>query len=182
MNRRGIFGAAIGLGLVILSAWAFGWLETSDPIVAELEQMRDEGIARRDQMTDEEKKASHKAFGDKIQKLPEQKRREFFESSMPIFMKMAEARIDRFLELTPEQQNAELDKKIDQMQAQQANGSGQSNPDSKRGRKSDKEIDEWRKKMLDWTTPELRAKFDIALQKFNDRLEQRGMEPKGRFF
>jgi hypothetical protein len=68
------------------------------------------------------------------------------------------------------------------MQAHQAKNPGQGNPDSKRGKKSDKETGMVRKKMLDYTTPELRASFDIALQKFNDRLKQRDMEPKGRFF
>ena len=163
MNRRVVFGGAIGVLLVVLSAWAFGWLETEDPVVAELEQLRDEGIARHDEMTEEEKKTSRQEFGERIRDLPEEQRRKFFESSMPIFMKMAEARIDRFLEMTSEQQNAELDKKIDEMQARQTDNPGGSKRDPKWGQKSAKEIDDWRKKMLDWTTPEQRAKFEFAL-------------------
>jgi hypothetical protein len=178
MNNRGVFGGAIAIALLILSAWAFGWLETTDPIVAELQQLRDDGIARHDQMTDKEKKASKEIFGERIKQLPKEQQLQFFESSMPLYMKMAEARIDRFLALTPEEQNAELDKKIDQMQASQAQKPSNTNQNADWAKKSPDEIDAWRKKKLDWTTPELRAKFEIAKQKYSDRLEQRGIDPK----
>ena len=40
-----------------------------------------------------------------------------------------------------------------------------------------KKIDEIRKKMLDWTTPEQRAKFDNGLQMLNKRRSERGLPP-----
>jgi len=184
MNKRTIVGGVIGVGLLVAAAWSFGWIEGKDPVVAELEQMRDESVARHDQMTDAEKKASRKEMGERVRELPEEQRRKFFESSMPIFMKMAEARLDTFLEMTPEEQRAELDKKIDRMLSRQENSSERGERDKKWRGKSDKEVDAWRKKMLDWTTPEQRAKFEIAVQKYRDRLEERGIDdPKGgRFF
>ncbi len=40
-------------------------------------------------------------------------------------------------------------------------------------------MDEFRKKMLDWITPEQRGKFQNGVQLFNNRLKQRGMAPVG---
>ena len=42
-----------------------------------------------------------------------------------------------------------------------------------------KKMDEFRKKMLDYTTPEQRAKFESGIQMFNDRRKARGLEPVG---
>ena len=188
MNKRILLvGAAIGLAIFVITAWAFGRFESKDPIVAELEEIRDREFARRDEMSKEEQAASKQKFGARLKGLSEEQRRQFFESSMPVFMKMAEARIDKFLQLSPEEQTAELDRKIDKMQARRAEQAAAGQQDNQsRGRWADKspaEIDTWRKKMLDWTTPELRAKFEIAMEKYKDRLEQRGMEPeKGWFF
>ena len=182
MKKRGLLGGMIALGLMVLSAWTMGWLGTKDPVIAELEQLRDESINRHEEMTEEQKIASKKEFGKRIRKLPEEQRRQFFESSMPMFMKMAEARIDQFLEMTPKEQVAAMDEKIDEMQTRETKGLGEGNRGERWGKKSAAEVDAWRKKMLDWTTPEQRAKFEIAKQKFNDRLEERGLEPKGGFF
>ena len=47
-------------------------------------------------------------------------------------------------------------------------------------------MDEFRKKMLAWTTPEQRAKFENGIQMFNDRRKERGLDavdmPGGGFF
>ena len=52
-----------------------------------------------------------------------------------------------------------------------AGGGGPPNMDPKK-------MDEFRKKMLDWTTPEQRAKFENGMQMFNERLKERGLEPR----
>jgi Spy/CpxP family protein refolding chaperone len=40
-------------------------------------------------------------------------------------------------------------------------------------------MDEFRKKMLDYTTPEQRAKFENGIQIFNERRKERGLPPVG---
>lgn len=192
MNKQWTIGGAIAIVLLVIAAWAFGWFERKDPALAELEKLRDEGLSRQDQMTEDEQRASREKFGERMRDLPEEARRAFFESSMPIFMKMFEARIDRFMAMSPEEQRKEMDKRIDEMKARM-NASGQGGPPPGGGaggpggngpRPSAQQMDEMRKKMLDWTTPKQRAKFDAAFQKFNERLEQRGMNPMpgGGFF
>jgi hypothetical protein len=40
-----------------------------------------------------------------------------------------------------------------------------------------KKMDEFRKKMLGWTTPEQRSKFENGMKMFNDRRIERGLQP-----
>jgi hypothetical protein len=80
--------------------------------------------------------------------------------------------------MSPEEQRKEMDKRIDEMQSRgQAGPGGRQGPGGNFPRPTGQQMDEWRKKMLDWTTPDQRAKFDAAFQKFNERLKERGMNP-----
>ncbi|TWU21979.1 hypothetical protein [Bythopirellula polymerisocia] len=189
-NKNALIGVAI---LLVLAVIGWGWYGGKDPALAELEKLRDEQFARRNEVTEEEQKAGRQAFGEKMKGLSEEQRRSFFESSAPFFMKMMEARLDQFLALTPEEQKKELDKKIDESLARQKNGGGPTaggGPGGGRpggGPPTPQKVDEFRKKMLDWTTPEQRAKFQTTMQMYNDRMKQRGLDPKaggggGRFF
>lgn len=192
MNKRWTIGGTIAIALLVIAAWAFGWLERKDPALAELEKLRDEGLSRQGQMTEEEQRASREKFGEQMRDVPEETRRKFFESSMPVFMRMFEAQTDRFLAMSPEEQRKEMDKRIDDMKARM-NAPGQGGPPPGGGaggpggngpRPSAQQMDEMRKKMLDWTTPEQRAKFEKVMQKYSERLKQRGMDPMpgGGFF
>ena len=186
MNKRWILGGAIAIVLLVIAAWALGWLERKDPTVAELEKIRDADFARREQMTEDEQQASREEFGKRMRELSEEQRRAFFESSMSLFMKMFEAQIDRFAAMSPEEQKEEMDKRIDEMKARGQGGppGGAGGPGGNGPRPSAQQMDEMRKKMLDWTTPEQRAKFENAMRRFNERLQQRGMNPMpgGGFF
>jgi hypothetical protein len=102
---------------------------------------------------------------------------------MPIFVPMMarqfEKRYDEFMKLSPEEQRKELDKRIDEMKARGGAG-GPGGGSGRRGgpRNIDpKKAEQFRKKMLDWTTPEQRAKFENGIGAMNDRLKERGMDP-----
>lgn len=183
MNKRWTLGGLLAVAALFLAAWLLGWFDRKDPVIAELEKVRDADFARQEEMTEEERRESREKFGERMRGLSEEQRRAFFESSMPVFMKMFETQIDRFLEMPPEEQKKEMDKRIDDMKARGQGGPG-GGPGGNGPRPSPQQIDEFRKKMLDWTTPEQRAKFDNAFQKFNDRLQERGMNPMpgGGFF
>jgi hypothetical protein len=187
MNKRIASSILSGLALMLLVGWLLGWFQGADRQVSELEKLRDEGFARREQMSPEEQRQSGEEFRAKLQGLSEAQRQAFFESSAPIFMKMFEARLDQFFALTPEKQQAELDKQIDRMQRGLGQaGPGGGGPQGPPGGTppSPQRIDEMRKKMLDWTTPEQRAKFESAMQMFQKRLQERGINPPsgGGFF
>lgn len=191
MNKKQvIIGVATLLALVAIG-WGLSWLGGKDPAIVELEQMRDEQFAKRNELTSDQQEANRQAFGEKMKDLSEEQRRSFFENSAPMFMKMMEARLDQFLVMTPEEQKAELDKRIDESLAREQNrgGPGAGGPPWARdgnsgGPPTPQQIDQFRKRMLDRTTPEQRAKFQMTMQMYNQRLKERGLEPRlgGRFF
>lgn len=184
MNKRVAGSVLSGLAMVLLVGWLLGWFHGTDREVRELEKLRDEGFAQREQMTPEQRQETGEQFRTKLEGLTEDQRKAFFESSAPIFMKMFEARLDKFFGMTPEEQRAELDKQIDRMQSGlRQGGPGGGGPPGGTP-PSPQQIDEMRKKMLDWTTPEQRAKFENAMQMFQKRLQERGITPPngGGFF
>ena len=183
MNHKGIYAIVTALAIVLLGAWWFGFFgERKDPVVAELEQMRDEGLARREEMSEEMQRASREEFRERMEQITPEQRQAFFESSMPFFMKMMEQRLDDFFALTPEEQRKRMDERIDAMQdgggppQGQFRGNGQG-PDPG-------QFDAMRKRWLDMTTPDQRAKMEKAMDMFNQRIKERGMEPMpgGGFF
>jgi hypothetical protein len=191
MNRNAIAGG-IGLAIVVV-AWAlfFGWFNgkeySADPVVAELEKLRDENVPKMDQLSEAERRAQRDAFGERMKGLTEEQRMAFFESSMPIFVPMMakqfEKRYDDFMAMSPEEQRKELDKRIDEMKARGGpggpGGPGGGGNGGRRGppNMDPKKAEQIRKKMLDWTTPEQRAKFENGINMMNGRLKERGMDP-----
>ena len=192
-NRTNQIAAGVG-GLVALAAlgWWLGWFAPGeDPQITELLQLRDEQMAKREELSPEDRQAQRASFGEKMKGLTDQQRQAFFQASAPIWMKMAEARMDQFLAMSPEEQKKELDRKIDEQLAREKNpqagggGPGGGWGGGKGGPPSPQRVDEFRKKMLDWTTPEQRAKFQSSMQMYQQRMKERGLEPKpggGRFF
>jgi hypothetical protein len=182
MNSKNATAAVALIFACLVWAWAFGWFEggkkySDDPVVAELEKQRDENLPKLEKMTEADRRAQRDTFRKQMEGLSEEQRMAFFESSMPIFVPMMarqfEQRYDQFMAMSPEEQQNELDKRIDEMEARGGQGDGRGGPpniDSKRA-------DAIRKKMLDWTTPEQRAKFEHGIQLVNQRREQRGLPP-----
>ena len=181
MNRKLIFGGAAVLVLFALSAWGLGWFGHSklskDPAVAELQKLQAEGLAKQNQMSEAEQKAARESFRDRIGKLTESQRQAFFQSSMPFFMKMFEQQIDRFMAMPPEDRLKEMDKRIDDMKAMQARGGGPPGGGFGGTPPSPEQIDQMRKRWLDASTPDQRAKMEQAMTMFSERMKARGMNP-----
>jgi hypothetical protein len=182
MNRSRILSFGAVLTGVVLWAWMMGWFDgknySDDPEVAELEKLRDENLPRMESMTSDERQAQGAQFRRRMQGLTEEQRRTFFESSMPVFVPMMarefERRYDEFMAKSPEEQRKELDKRIDEMEARGGPGprGGGARPNADPAK-----LNEFRKKMLDWTTPEQRAKFENGIQMINNRRRERGLNP-----
>lgn len=186
MNNRNVAAAGALIAACLAWAWAFGWFESDrkysdDPVVAKLEKQRDAAVPKLETMTEAERRTQRDTFRKQMEGLSEEQRMAFFESSMPIFVPMMarqfEQRYDQFMALSSEEQQQELDKRIDEMEAR---GRAPNSPESGRGGRPDldpKRADAIRKKMLDWTTPQQRAKFEHGIQLLNDRRKQRGLPP-----
>jgi hypothetical protein len=191
MNRNAAYGVGALVVGVLLWGWVFGWFNgkvySDDPVVAELEKLRDENVPKMDQLSEAERRSQRDAFGERMKGLTEEQRMAFFESSMPIFVPMMakqfEKRYDEFMAMSPEEQRAELDKRIDEMKARGGpggpGGPGGGGNGGRRGppNMDPKKAEQFRKKMLDWTTPEQRAKFENGINLMNGRLKERGMDP-----
>lgn len=176
-NRMLIGGAVVAvLVALLLGAWALGWFHddrySSDPAVAEVEKLRDQFLIDRAQKSNEQLAASRLQLRQRIQGLSEPQRRTFVESSMPIVIPVFMQEIDNILALPPDQQRAAIDQRIDQMVAQGgplfAPSSASANPER---------MSEFAKQLLDWTSPDDRAKFGEFMLLFRGRMSQRGIAP-----
>lgn len=190
MNRKPV-GIAALLILAAMGAWAMGWFDggqySDDPAVAELERARDDALARQDEMTEDEKRTARRELGERAEGLSHEQRMALWESSAPLIVPLMarqfEQRYDEFMKKSPQEQRKELDKRIDEMEARMKAGAGSGGPggegrgDRNRPPIDAKKAEEFRKKMLDWTTPEQRAKFENGMNLFNERRKERGLEP-----
>lgn len=174
MAKKIIGGGAAAILLLLLGAWWMGWFaEPEDPLIA---KMREFAAAPSEQRDDP---AAREQFRERMQGMSEEQRAALFEKMMPIFIPMMMTRFtaeyDKFMALSPEDRNRELDKRIDEMQQRggpggPGSGSGRPNMDPKR-------MAEFQKKALAWTTPEQRAKMDNGMQMLANRMKERGMTP-----
>ena len=186
MNNRAISAVVALVAACLIWAWAFGWFEAKqyneDPAVAELEKERDAAFAKMDQLTEAQQREQGRALRQKASGLTPDQRMALFESSMPIivpmFMKRFENEYDKYMAMSPEEQRKELDKRIDEMESRAAsgNGGGRGGPSNM----DPKKVESFRKKMLDWTTPQQRAKFENGIQIMNARRNERGLPPMPR--
>ncbi len=177
MNKKTIGGGVTAILLLLLGAWWMGWLtEQEDPMIT---QIREFAAAPQEQRDDP---AAREQFRERMQGMDEEQRAAMFEKMMPIIMPMMMARFtaeyDKFMALSPEERNRELDKRIDQMAK---NGGPRGGPGGGmgggRGNMDPKKMAEFQKKMLGWTTPEQRAKMDNGMQMYVNRMKERGMTP-----
>jgi hypothetical protein len=187
-NRPLAILASFCVAGLLIAAWQYGWFDggnyNDDPQVAELEKERDKVFANLDEMQSEERREQRRALEEKAKGLTPQQQMALFESSMPLIIPFAAKRFekeyDEFMAKSPEEQRKELDKRINEMEARAnrppsvGSGAGNRGP---RPEISQAKRDELRKKMLDWTTPEQRAKFENGINMVNQRRKERGLSP-----
>jgi hypothetical protein len=185
MNNRNLTAVAALIVACLVWAWAFGWFEggkaySDDPQVAELQKQIEENAPKFQQLPRDEQRSQGEAFRQRMEGMTEEQRLMVMESAMAIWIPMAakqfEQRYDQFMAMSPEEQRKELDKRIDEMEAR----GGPGGRGGGRGGRPDidpKRADAMRKKMLDWTTPDQRAKFENGIQRLNNRRKERGLPP-----
>lgn len=183
MEKNRILYGVTALAVLLFAAWAWGWFDvgqySEDPAVAELEKLRDENVAKIKNLSEEERREQRGALREQMQGLSEAQRGAFFESSMPIFVPMMakqfEENYDKLMKLTPEEQRKEMDKRIDEMESRGGAGGPGGPARGARPPLDPRKMDQIRKKMLDWTTPEQRSKFENGMKMMNSRREERGL-------
>ncbi|BBO33664.1 hypothetical protein [Lacipirellula parvula] len=191
MKKSEVTGLVAVAALALFVAWFYGWFDgkaySDDPQVAALEKLRDENAPKMENMPADQRRSQGEAFRKQMEGLSPDQRAAFFESSMAVFVPMMarqfEKNYDEFMAKSPEEQRRELDKRIDEMEKRGGQG-GPGGPGGGPGRggppnMDPKKMDEFRKKMLDYTTPDQRAKFEDGINRFNERRKERGLPPVG---
>jgi hypothetical protein len=184
MNGRVIAGGATALVLLLLAAWNQGWFEREDPLVAEMKQMIETPPS------EDQRQEMRQVMEQRTEGMTDEQKMEFFFNTiapvmMPMMMRQMEERYDKFMAMTPEERRRELDKQIDQMRNMQRGGPPRGFGGGPQGQGggppqiAPERMDAMRKKMLDWITPDQRAKFENGMKMMADRMKERGMEPIG---
>lgn len=181
------------LALLVAGLGATLWaMRKDDSQLAKVEALREELFRQPpEQVPPAERREQWAAWRQEIDKLSPEEREQFFASMRARMTQRMQEQMDRFFALSPEQQQAELDKQIDRMQrweqrAAQRGGDGarRGGPPGFRGRGGDQldpeKRNEWRRRMLDGTTPKLRAQFTEFRRLMNERRQQRGLPPMRR--
>ena len=186
MNKRNVaIGGVVVLLLVAGGVWA---CFRQDPVVAEMQQLRDEMRENRD-LPEAERRAQWDSFRQRMDGLTEAQRTAVWESDRGNWQQEGRQRMDEFFQLPPADQQERLDEIIDRIVARQQNpnanrgGGGGGGGGAGRGgwrNMTDSQRDQRRKEMLSRTDPQMRAHFDQFRQMLGDRMKQRGIsQPQG---
>jgi hypothetical protein len=183
MNKRNAFiGSIVVVLLMVGAAWAYF---RQDPVVAEMQQLRDQMFQNRD-LPEADRRAQWDSFRQRMEGLTDAQRSAIFDNGRDRWQRFGQQRMDEFFQLPPDQQKKRLDDMIDRMQqrGQNRNGGagGQAGQGGRggggRGRNmTDAQRDQRRKEMISRTDPKMRAQFDQFRQMLGDRMKQRGMAP-----
>lgn len=180
MNKRWNSAAAALIVLLVAAAWWLGWFgKAEDPLIAQTRQLVETPQA---EQTSQQRSDLRDAWRQRFEGLNDEQRTAMFEQMAPIFMPLMmrqfETRYDAFMAMSPEQQRAELDKRIDEMRQRTASGQGPGPlGGAARPQMEPAKAAEFQKKMLAWTTPEQRAKFQNGMMMFSNRMKERGLNP-----
>ncbi len=176
-KRYAVIGSVIVLLLAVGAAWALGYFG-GDPVVAEMQQLRDQLFANRD-LPDAERRAQWDDFRQRMEGLTDAQRNALWDSGRDRRQRFGQGRMDEFFQLPPDQQQQRLDEFIDRMQQRQQN------PSANRGRggwgggrnMTEAQRDQRHKEMISRTDPKMRAQFDQFRQLLGDRMKERGLPP-----
>ena len=176
MNPRNIISSIIAVLLLALVAWRYGAFHRDDPVVKEMKQLAEQPRSK------ENRDAMRSAVEKQTAGMTDEQKFGFFEKMAPVFVplmaKRFEQEYDKFMTLSKAEQKKELDKRIDEMRKRGGPG-GPGRPGGRGGPPAlpPAKAAEMQKKMLDWTTPDQRAKFENGIRLMNDRMQQRGFDP-----
>jgi hypothetical protein len=175
MSKRKLIFGATALVLVAVVAWALGLFGGTDPALAELQQLGDQMFNR--DLPDDQRDQLRDDFRNRMQSLSDEQRRAFFDANRGQWMGRIERRMDEFFAMSQADQEKRLDELLDRMNQPRT----ERRRDGNRGgwgnwrNMTDAQRDERAKRMLDRTSPKLRAQFTEFRRKLEDRAEARGM-------
>ncbi len=179
MDKRKITVAAIVVVACVAAAWAFGLFGGTDPVVAEMQQLRDQ---MRD-LPEAERRAQWDNFRQRMEGLTDAQRKAL-RGDRGQWQQFAQQRMDEFFQLPPGEQRQKLDEMIDRMEQRRKEMA--QNPNANQGGRggrgggrnmTDAQRDQRSKERLDRTNPKMRAQFTEFGRRMNERRTERGLPP-----
>ena len=189
MNKTTITTSGVVTLLIVAAGVAWAVLRP-DPKVEEVKQLQQEMFANRENSDEDQRHQLREQYEQARKGLNESQQQEVRQSGREFFRARMEGRMDDFLALEESQRTAYLDEDIQrfeerrkqwQQRRKDREASGEGGPNS-RQRKGDgrrwtnQDRDERFRRILDNTTPEMRAKFTVYMQALNERRKELGME------
>lgn len=171
-RRRAVISLAVVLAL--LAAGLIWWRNRPDPQLAKVKAMAqkltgDEGR----NLAPDQRRAAFQDLRKEMDKLSPDQRRELGKERRKQFQE----RIDRFFQLSPQERTAHLDKEIDRMEQFRKQRAAQGPPGGMPmgGFGADVDREERRRRRLDESTAEERARLSEYFRALNERRQQRGL-------
>ena len=184
MDKRKITIVATIAFASFAAAWALGFFGGTDPVVAEMQQLREEMFANRD-LPDGQRRAQWQEFRQRMDGLTDAQRDALRQGGRERWQQFAQLRMDEFFKLPSEQQQQRLDEIIDRMEQRRQERA--QNPNANRGgggrggdrdrNMTDAQRDQRRKERLDRSSPKMRAQFTEFGRRLNERRAERGLPP-----
>lgn len=176
MDKQKIGYGIGGLIVLALAAWLFGFFGGTDPVVAEMQQLREQ---MRD-LPEAERRAQWESYRQRYEGLTEAQRNALRDRGQ--WQQVAQQRMDEFFQLPPDRQRQQLDEMIDRMEQRRKERA--QNPNANRAGRGDRgrnmseaQRDQRRKERLDRTSPKMRAQFTEFGRRMNERRAERGLPP-----
>lgn len=177
MDTRKVLYFVGGLLILLAAAWMFGLFGGTDPVVAEMQQLRDQ---LRD-LPDDQRRAAWDNYRQRMEGLTDAQR-DALRGDRGQWQQFAQQRMDEFFQLPPDKQREWLDEMIDRMEQRRKERA--QNPNANRAGRGDRgrnmtdaQRDQRRKERLDRTSPKMRAQFTEFGRRINDRRAERGLPP-----
>jgi len=183
MKKKKLWVLVLLVILVSGAAWAF-WPRT-DPQLAKVQQMQQQ-LFNESTPPDERRKAFQE-FREEMEKLTPDQRDKMMRDNPPPFMRQMRQNVRDFFDLPPSERTKALDRQIDEFekrrkQMEQRMGQGQGGPGGGPrggfgggGGGDPARQNDFRKRMLDNTTPQDRAMMSEYFREMQKRRQQRGL-------
>ena len=189
----------LAASIVLLLLMGLGWALLPpgvDPQVAKVTELQQKLFGEQSKVSPEERRQAYGELRQESEKLSPEQRDKLMRDNPPPFARQMQKNIRDYFELPAEQRTAELDRRIDAMEARRrefekqrgksgdrpggGSGFGGGPPGGfggNRGAMDPQRRQGMAKRMLDNTSPEDRAMMGEYFRQVQDRRKQRGMAP-----
>lgn len=181
-KKKLALGGAAALVLLLAAAWAIGLIGATDPAVAEVQRLFDESMKNGEP-------PPRDVMRERMDGLTEDQRRQFFQQNRDQMREAMTRRMTETLALPPEELQQEVAERADRILERRAGGEeperrgppGGGPPGGRGGPGGpgwgDMSQADRMKRVLGFTTPEMRGAFTEMKRMIDDELEARGEKP-----